>query len=126
MSKNKLFLMLSLIAILLITSGFVYNDQQQKFIAQSEKTSKNYSKNYNKTDIINNTNENTAKLSSDYLYISYKVKPGDHLYSLARKYMPTYQLLGVVKNIKTINNLKNDTLYENQIITIPIQKNIVK
>jgi LysM repeat protein len=47
-------------------------------------------------------------------YISYLVKKGDTLYSIAKKYKTT------VNKLKKINNLSNNTIFPGQILKIPV------
>lgn len=120
MSKNNLLFILSLILILLVSSIIVYNDQSKKTnLKLSEPTS---------VTIKNDANNNIVKMpvSVDYTYINYKIKSGDDLYSIGKKFMPTYITSGVVKEIKEKNKLQSDTLQVNSIINIPAEKNVIE
>lgn len=118
MSKNKLVIILSLILILLVCSVLVQNDQAKKNNAQISKPASSTVKNESKNIVKANT-------EPDYTYIKYKVKSGDRLFSLGKKYMPTYQIEGVIREIKEKNNLKGDTLQVNSTITIPAEKAVI-
>lgn len=118
MSKNKLGIILSLILILLVCSILVQNDQAGKSNTQTSKPASATVKNENKNIV-------KAYTEPDYTYIKYTVKPGDGLFSLGKKYMPTYQIEGVIKEIKEKNDLKSDTLQVNSTITIPAEKAVI-
>ena len=128
MSKNKLLLILSSILVLLICSSLVYNDQQKENSLKSSYNIINDSSSKSKPTFSEESNKNIVKIKTDdldYTYISYKVKNGDDLYSLARNFMPTYVTSGVVKEIKEKNNLKEDKILANTILTLPAEKNII-
>lgn len=80
-----------------------------------------YADNVNDANIIKNNIDNFANLVSDailnYIGVStdelYKVKSGDTLYSIAKKYGVT------VDELKKINNLSNNNLSINQSLIIP-------
>lgn len=119
MRKNNLLFILSLIFILLISSIVVYKDQLKKAnLNISEPTS---------VTSKNDTNKNIVKapVSVDYTYISYKIKQGDRLYSIGKKFMPTYETSGVVKEIKEKNKLNSDVLQVNSTINIPAEKSVI-
>lgn len=129
MSRNKLLLILSLILILLLCSSLVYNDQQKEtYLKPSYNNMRNDSSSMSKPTFSEESNKNIVKIKTDnldYTYINYKVKSGDDLYSLSRKFMPTYVTSGVVKEIKEKNNLKNDKILDNIVLTIPAEKNVI-
>lgn len=118
MSKNKLVIILSLILILLFGSILVQNNQSKKNNKQISQPA---------STAISTSNKNIVKayIEPDYTYIKYKVKPGDRLFSLGKKYMPTYQTEGVIKEIKEKNGLKTDDLQINSILTIPAEKAVI-
>ena len=61
-----------------------------------------------------NNNDNIEGLDEeDKMYINYTVKSGDSLYSIARKYNTSINI------IKDVNNLESDNLSINQILKIP-------
>lgn len=131
MTKNKLLLILSLILVLLVCSSLVYKDQQNEESLKSTKSSYNI---INDSPLKSNptfaeeSNKNIVKIKNDnldYTYINYKVKSGDDLYSLARNFMPTYVPSGVIKEIKEKNNLNNETIPVNKILSIPAEKNVI-
>ena len=62
---------------------------------------------------IPNQSNITGEDEEEDMYLNYKVVSGDSLYSIARKYETTVDIL------KDINNIQNDTLSIGQIIKIP-------
>lgn len=128
MSKNKLLLILSLILTLLICSSLVYNDQQKNESLKSSYNIINDSSAKSKPTIAEESNKNIVKIKTDtldYTYINYKVKTGDDLYSLAKNFMPTYVPSGVIKEIKEKNNLKEDKILANTMLTLPAEKKVI-
>lgn len=57
---------------------------------------------------------------SQETYVTYTVKKGDNLYSIANKYSTT------VDTIKKLNNLKNNNLSIGQVLKIPSQNNQIE
>lgn len=128
MSRNKLLLILSSILVLLICSSLVYNDQQKGTSLKSSYNIINDSSAKSKPTFSEESNKNIVKIKTDdldYTYINYKVRSGDDLYSLSKNFMPTYLITGVVKEIKEKNNLKDDKIQANMVLTIPAEKNII-
>lgn len=128
MSKNKLLFILSFILVLLICSSLVYNNQQNEKSLKSSYNIINDSSSKSKPTFAEESNKNIIKIKTDtldYTYINYKVKTGDDLYSLAKNFMPTYVTSGVVNEIKEKNNLKEDTILANTILTLPAEKNVI-
>ena len=64
--------------------------------------------------IIPNQNINVGDDQKENMYVNYKVKQGDSLYSIAKSYNTTVDIL------KDINNLTNNTLSINQTLKIPV------
>lgn len=151
MSKNKLLFILFLICVFIAGSGIVYYDQSKQkhetSVAlqhrQSNKTKQKQSSsnsNTNDTAAIN-TSENikntdntttsyeivkTVSQDSDYVYIKYRLKSGDHLWSLAEHFMPTYKTNGVINDIEQHNSLKNNNLLSvGNSIVIPAEKKVL-
>lgn len=128
MSKNKLLFILSFILVLLICSSLVYNNQQNEKSLKSSYNIINDSSSKSKPTFAEESNKNIIKIKTDtldYTYINYKVKTGDDLYSLAKNFMPTYVTSGVVTEIKEKNNLKEDKILANTILTLPAEKNVI-
>lgn len=118
MGKQKLLWILSLVLIFLLCSGLIYSDQKNKEMPNSRSTvNKPVS---SKTNLHPNKKINT----DSYVYIHYKVKAKDDLYSLAHKFMPTYEASDVVKVIEKKNNLNGATIYINSTLLIPAEKDI--
>lgn len=119
MGKQKLLWILSLVLIFLLCSGLIYSDQKNKEMSNSRSTvNKPVS---SKTNLHQNNKINT----DSYVYIHYKVKAKDDLYSLAHKFMPTYEASDVVKVIEKKNNLNGATIYINSTLLIPAEKDII-
>ncbi|MCR3759701.1 LysM peptidoglycan-binding domain-containing protein [Clostridium felsineum] len=157
MSKNKLRFILFIICVFIVGSGIVYYDKtrnnSQKHSASSalqkepsqKTTSMQLSNTGNsKTDdeaaistsgnvqnVDNSTQSyeivKTVSEDADYVYIKYRVKSGDHLWSLAQHFMPTYKPLGVVTDIQQHNSFKNNNVLSvGNSIVIPAEKNVLK
>ncbi|MDF2505691.1 LysM peptidoglycan-binding domain-containing protein [Clostridium sp.] len=128
MSRNKLLLILSSILVLLICSSLVYNDQQNSISLKPSYNIINDSSSKSKPTFSEESNKNIVKVKTDtldYIYINYKVKSGDDLYSLSKNFMPTYLTAGVVKEIKEKNNLRDDKIQANIVLKIPAEKTII-
>lgn len=85
------------------------------------KASDNSNNSINSYEIVKTVSED-----SDYVYIKYRLKNGDHLWSLAEHFMPTYKASGVVKEIQKQNTLENnDKVTKDSSLIIPAEKNIL-
>lgn len=90
-----------------------------------------YNTTVDKIKILNNLTSNTLSIGTNLTipsndneeennnYITYKVISGDTLYSIARRYNTSVDL------IKSINNLTNNSLALNQVLKIPISNNYI-
>ncbi|AAK78195.1 uncharacterized protein HemX [Clostridium acetobutylicum] len=157
MSKNKLRFILFLICVFIVGSGIVYYDQtknssqkHQASLSLQKKANKepstaqlsNIDNSKNKDEAAISTSENvqnvdnstqsyeivkTVSEDADYVYIKYRLKSGDHLWSLAEHFMPTYKTLGVVTDIQQHNSFKNNNLLSvGNSIVIPAEKSVLK
>lgn len=152
MSKNKLIFILCCVFLCFIVSYGVYYDQSQKHkiskqvsqstLQKAQQSSNNIDSNDKTTAVSNNSTVKTSDNSnssinsyeivktvsedSDYVYIKYRLKNGDHLWSLAQHFMPTYKASGVVKEIEDQNTLKNDDkITQDESLVIPAEKNVL-
>lgn len=156
LSKRKLLFILCCIFVFIIGSYAVYYNKHEKSniakkvsqsnlvqqsssnnIATNEKTttqSNNAKSNAksNKTSVKTNSSTNSYEIvktvseDSDYVYIKYSLQKGDHLWSLAERFMPTYKTAGVVSEIKEQNSLKNsDQVTKDNSLVIPAEKKVI-
>lgn len=56
--------------------------------------------------------------NKDIVYMSYEVKKGDNLTTIANRYYKDIYILKAIAEIKQINNMTNSNIYEGQIIRI--------
>lgn len=142
MSKKKLSIILTLVFALLLGSGVVY---YKSYTTAKSNVAKTFKSEANKSSpVVSNAIKDTEKeLSSkdnkdkkevttkvtnlavenvDYKYISYVVKKGDTLWSIASKNLPTCKTTGVVKDIREKNNLNSEKVKAGQKLTIPATK----
>lgn len=151
MSRNKLLFILFLICVFIAGSGIIYYDQSkqkhqtsvalQKVQSKKDKVQQSSSNSNTKdtaaistSESIQNTDDNTTSYEvvktvsedADYVYIKYRLKSGDHLWSLASHFMPTYKTAGVINDIEQHNSFKNNNLLSvgNSII-IPAEKKVL-
>ncbi|WP_234118465.1 LysM domain-containing protein [Clostridium hydrogenum] len=98
------------------------NDKTTNVVNNSTiKTSDNSNNSINSYEIVKTVSED-----SDYVYIKYRLKNGDHLWSLAEHFMPTYKTSGVVKEIEKQNTLENDdNITKDSSLIIPAEKNVL-
>lgn len=152
LSKGKLLFILSCIFLFLIGSCAVYYNKHEKsdilkkvsqsnVIQQSssnniatndKKTTQSNSAETSETSVKTNNSTNSYEIvktvseDSDYVYIKYRLQKGDHLWSLAERFMPTYKTSGVVKEIEKQNSLKNDdAITKDDSLVIPAEKKII-
>lgn len=152
MSKRKLLFILCCIFVFIIGSYAVYYNKHEKSniakkvsqsnlvqqsssnnIATKEKTTtqSNNAKS-SETSVKTNSSTNSYEIvktvseDSDYVYIKYSLQKGDHLWSLAEHFMPTYKTSGVVNEIKEQNSLKNsDQVTKDNSLVIPAEKKVI-
>ncbi|MBE5923834.1 MAG: LysM peptidoglycan-binding domain-containing protein [Lachnospiraceae bacterium] len=63
----------------------------------------------------------SAKNSYEKTYISYEIKEGDSLCSVADQFkLPGVKSQEFITEVKTINNLKNDTIHTGCYLIIPV------
>ncbi|MCD2348773.1 LysM peptidoglycan-binding domain-containing protein [Clostridium guangxiense] len=152
MSKGKLLFILCCIFVFLVGSYAVYYNKYEKnnilkkvsqsnLVQQSssnniatndKRTTQSNSDKTSETSVKTNNSINsyevvkTVSEDSDYVYIKYRLKKGDHLWSLAERFMPTYKTSGVVKEIEKQNSLKNDNeVTKDASLIIPAEKKVV-
>lgn len=153
MSKGKLLFILCCIFLFLVGSfGVYYNIHEKgnisKKVSQSNLAQQSSSNNIaandkkavkttnsaktNETSVKTNDSSNSYKIvktvseDADYVYIKYRLQKGDHLWSLAERFMPTYKTAGVVKEIQDTNSLKNtDSVTKDDSLVIPAEKKVI-
>ncbi len=153
LSKGKLLFILCCIFLFLVGSfGVYYNIHEKgnisKKVSQSNLAQQSSSNNIaandkkaaqatnsakiNETSIKTNNSLDSYKIvktvseDSDYVYIKYRLQKGDHLWSLAEHFMPTYKTAGVVKEIQDQNSLKNtDAVTKDDSLVIPAEKKVI-
>gem|GEM_PF-4414642 len=153
MSKGKLLFILCCIFLFLVGSFGVYYDIHEKGniakkVSQSNLAQQSSSNNIaandkkatqatnsakiNETSIKTNNSSDSYQIvktvseDSDYVYIKYRLQKGDHLWSLAERFMPTYKTAGVVKEIQDQNSLKNtDSVTNDASLVIPAEKKVI-
>jgi len=153
LSKGKLLFILCCIFLFLVGSFGVYYDIHEKGniakkVSQSNLAQQSSSNNIaandkkatqatnsakiNETSIKTNNSSDSYQIvktvseDSDYVYIKYRLQKGDHLWSLAERFMPTYKTAGVVKEIQDQNSLKNtDSVTNDASLVIPAEKKVI-
>lgn len=153
LSKGKLLFILCCIFLFLVGSfGVYYNIHEKgniaKKVSQSNLAQQSSSNNIaandkkaaqatnsakiNETSIKTNSSSDSYQIvktvseDSDYVYIKYRLQKGDHLWSLAERFMPTYKTAGVVKEIQDQNSLKNtDSVTNDASLVIPAEKKVI-
>lgn len=153
LSKGKLLFILCCIFLFLVGSfGVYYNIHEKsnisKKVSQSNSAQQSSSNNIaanekkaaqatnsakiNETSVKTNDSSNSYQIvktvseDSDYVYIKYRLQKGDHLWSLAERFMPTYKTAGVVKEIQDKNSLKDtDAVTKDDSLVIPAEKKVI-